>query len=143
MDGRKVAVADDPHPGVCPVEVDNVACERLSLRVRPGIFRRLAVRSHSSGVDDVPGYSVVASRAIRYFPRVHESVFVVPDQPLYRPVLVDKVRISYLLPAPASLRGRGGVPPPDVGGRHLAPFGGCGAMDNQILQSLFHCEILS
>ena len=123
MDGRKVAVADDPHPGVCRVEVDNVACECLSLRVRPGILRRSAVRGHASGVDDVPGYSVVANRAIRYFPRVHEGVFVVPDQPLYRPVQVDKVRISYLLPAPAALRGRGGVPPPDVAADTPRPSG--------------------
>ena len=102
-DARQVAVADDFHFRVFLVEVDNVAFERFPLRVCSGVLRRFAVGGTAASVNNMPRHTVVTSRAVCYFPRVHECVLVVPDQPLHRAVQVEKVCISDLTPAPAAL----------------------------------------
>ena len=135
--GREVAVADDFHLGVPGVEVADIFRHRGFLRRRARVLGLHALVA-APGVDNMAADAVVARRAVGHFPGVYHRVLVVVDEAFYPAVEPDEVGVANLLPPATARRFGRGVHTPDVGGCHVAPLGGGGAVDNEIFKRFRH-----
>ena len=135
---RQLVVPNDSHVGKTAVEILHVSLQSSPLFRCPGVPGSFPVTLYTADVHNVPGCPVIPFCPIGNLPRIDHVILVVCHQPFHRPVQMDHVGITDLLPAAASFIWRGCVPTTDLFRRYFTACRGGGAVDNQEFQGVRH-----